>query len=57
MKTYYAKKTEAPLTLADPRWEAVPAAEQDFRWEDCDPSPYKTAFRLVHSKVGVTIRL
>ena len=57
MKTYIAKKTDAPLCLADPRWDAVTAAEQDFRWEDSFPSPYTTAFRLVHSPEGVTIRL
>ena len=57
MKTYIAKKTATPLCLADPKWDAVAAAELDFRWADCCPSPYTTAFRLLHSPEGVTIRL
>ncbi len=57
MKTYVLKKTNAPLTVADPTWEKLPATELDFRWEDCYPSPYTTVARLCHSEEGITVRL
>lgn len=57
MNTYIAKRTDAPLSLADPRWQEIPFAEHAFRWADSSPSPYKSGFRLIHSPEGVTVRL
>ena len=57
MNTYTAKKTAAPLSLADPLWQEVAFAEHTFRWEDYSPSPYQSGFRVTHSPEGVTVRL
>ncbi len=57
MKAYTIKKTAAPLSITDPKWEKIEATELDFRWADCFPSPYKTVARLCHSPEGVTVRL
>lgn len=57
MKEYIAMRVAAPLSAADPVWATVPAAELDFGWADCCPSPYTTRARLVHSPEGLTVRL
>ncbi len=57
MKDYTVRGTTAPLSSTDPAWDAVPAAELDFRWQEYFPSPYTTKARLVHSPEGLTVRL
>ena len=57
MKKYIAKKVDSPMSITDKRWEKAPKGELDQVWEDYYPSPYKTDFRIVHNKDGLTVKL
>lgn len=57
MNTYTAKKTDLPLSVADPRWGLVAPATLDFRWADGCPSPYATSFRVLHGDTGLSVRI
>lgn len=57
MKTYIAKKTALPPSVADPRWALAAPASLDFRWADGAPSPYAASFRILHSDTGLSVRI
>ena len=57
MKEYIAKKVNTEMKIDDDRWSRVEKAALDYVWENASPSPYKTTAQMVHSDVGITVRL